>query len=141
MSANSDELHHGGTAILSPSGLAGALQRETEILLFIDGVNCASAGNANVITQVDMPLATTVVLPCAAGGTGETVELTGEVHAVFGVTHDANGGLHIATHFNNVSVKGIGLTTGNTYQGREAITSSPIRMLPRMNLVSSITSS
>lgn len=44
------------------------------------------------------------------------VDLTGEVHAVFSVTVDANGGVHIATHFNNVGVSGFGLTTGDIYQ-------------------------
>ena len=44
------------------------------------------------------------------------IDLTGQVHAVFSVTVDANGGVHIATHFNNVGVSGIGLTTGDKYQ-------------------------
>lgn len=43
------------------------------------------------------------------------IDLTGEVHAVFSVTVDANGGVHISTHFNNVGVSGIGLTTGDRY--------------------------
>jgi len=76
----------------------------------------SSTGNSEVITQIEIPLATTVTVPCAAGGAGEIVDLTGEVHAVFSVTVDANGGVHIATHFNNAGVNGIGLTTGNKYQ-------------------------
>jgi hypothetical protein len=75
-----------------------------------------STSNSEVITQIEIPLATTVTVPCAAGGAGEMVDLTGEVHAVFSATVDANGGLHIATHFNNVGVSGVGLTTGDKYQ-------------------------
>lgn len=73
-------------------------------------------GSAEVITQIEIPLATTVTVPCAAGGAGEIVDLTGEVHAVFSVTVDASGGVHVVTHFNNAGVSGIGLTTGNKYQ-------------------------
>jgi hypothetical protein len=75
-----------------------------------------STSNAKVITRIEMPLATTVTVPCAARGSGELVDLIGIVHAVFSITHDANGGLHIATHFNNAGVSGIGLTTGDKYQ-------------------------
>lgn len=56
------------------------------------------------------------MVPCAAGGAGEVVNLSGEVHAVFSVTVDANGGLHVGTHFNNLGVSGSGLTTGDKYQ-------------------------
>jgi len=75
-----------------------------------------SIGNAEVITQIEIPLATTVTVPCAVGGAGEMIDLTGQVHAVFSVTVDGNGGVHIATHFNDAGVSGIGLTTGNKYQ-------------------------
>jgi hypothetical protein len=74
-----------------------------------------STGRSEVITQIEMPLATTITVPCAARGAGEMIDLTGEVHAVFSVTVDANGGVHISTHFNNVGVSGIGLTTGDRY--------------------------
>ena len=73
-------------------------------------------GNATVITQTVTPLATLVTVPCAAVGAGEMVYLTGDVHAVFAVTYDANGGQHVTTHINNVGVSGIGLITGNKYQ-------------------------
>lgn len=74
------------------------------------------AGNSEVITQTEIPLATTVLVPCAAAGAGELVDLIGEVHAVFSVTTDGHGGVHIATHFNNAGLSGIGLTTGDKYQ-------------------------
>ena len=73
--------------------------------------------NGEVITRSEMPLDTVVSNPCAVNGQGELVKLSGEVHAVFVVTSDANGGRHISTHFNNQGVSGVGLTTGHKYQG------------------------
>lgn len=75
-----------------------------------------STSNSKVILQTDMPLFTTVLVPCAAQGAGEIVDLIGKTHAVFAVTHDSDGGLHIMIHFNNAGVSGTGLTTGNKYQ-------------------------
>jgi hypothetical protein len=75
-----------------------------------------STSNSKVILQTDMPLFTTVTVPCAVGGAGEMVDLIGVTHAVFAVAHDGDGGLHIVTHFNNAGVSGVGLTTGNKYQ-------------------------
>ncbi len=48
------------------------------------------------------------------------VHLGGTAHMIFAVTHDANGGLHIATHVNTAGLSGIGLTTGNTYHASQA---------------------
>jgi len=67
-----------------------------------------------------MPIATTVMIPCAARGAGELVDLIGVVQAVFSVTPDASGGQHVATHVNLAGVSGIGLTTGNKYQASQA---------------------
>jgi hypothetical protein len=75
------------------------------------------ATNAEVITQSEVPLDTIVSNPCALNGRGEMVALSGEEHAVFIVTSDAKGGLHISTHFNNQGVGGVGLTTGDRYRG------------------------
>ena len=72
--------------------------------------------NAEVIQRIDMPIATDVLIPCAAGGQEEIVALSGVVHLVFSVTTDASGGLHIDTHSNNQGVSGIGLMTGDKYQ-------------------------
>ena len=70
-----------------------------------------------VIMRSVLPLDTTVFNPCAVGGQGELVALSGELHAVFSVTADAHGGRHVSTHFNNQGVAGVGLTTGDKYRG------------------------
>jgi len=64
-----------------------------------------------------MPLNTVVSNPCALEGAGEMVALIGQVHAVFTATVDGHGGMHVSTHFNNQDVAGVGLTTGDKYQG------------------------
>jgi hypothetical protein len=79
----------------------------------------SSPGNA-AVTQVDIPVDTLIRVPCAVGGAGELVRLTGAAHMVFAVTQDANGGLHIATHVNTVGLSGVGLTTGAKYQASQA---------------------
>jgi hypothetical protein len=71
---------------------------------------------ATVITQSVTPLDTLITVPCAAGGAGETVHVTGAAHMVFAVTQDANGGVHVATHVNTIGLSGVGLTTGAKYQ-------------------------
>ena len=69
-----------------------------------------------VIARMEIPIATPLDMPCALGGSGEVVFLTGNVHAVFSVTSDLSGGLHIQTVFNHAGVSGIGLTSGAKYQ-------------------------
>ncbi len=72
--------------------------------------------NGEVIQRIDVPIDTDVMVPCAAGGQGEIVALSGVVHMVFSVTTDASGGLHVDTHSNNQGVSGSGITTGDKYQ-------------------------
>jgi hypothetical protein len=79
----------------------------------------ASSTGSAAVTQVDIPVDTMISVPCAVGGAGEVVHLIGAAHMVFAVTHDANGGLHIATHVNTVGLRGVGLTTGNQYQASQ----------------------
>ena len=72
--------------------------------------------NAAITVNESNPISLSVFVPCAAGGAGEVVDLSGFVHTL--ITETING--------NNVSVKmqnqpqgvvGIGETTGLKYQG------------------------
>jgi hypothetical protein len=88
----------------------------TKLLIFTATILFLSpASKPEVITQTQIPVDTTIFLPCAAGS-GELVAVTGNVHAVFSVTNDRNGGVHIHTQFNNAGIRGIGLLTGDKYQ-------------------------
>src|SRR5881396_468485 len=77
----------------------------------------ARAGAITTTTNVTIPLGLGVFVPCAAGGAGETVELSGVEHVIFHTTVDATDGLHVSSHFNAEDVSGVGLTTGALYRG------------------------
>ena len=63
------------------------------------------------------PISILVFIPCAAGGAGELVEISGNLHALFHFTLDGSGGFHAKVHFQPQGVSGTGLTTGDKYQG------------------------
>ena len=62
-----------------------------------------------------IPFDLTVFIPCAAGGTGEEVELSGNLHVLFHVTINGNNAV-VKTHAQPQGISGIGLTTGRSYQ-------------------------
>jgi len=72
-----------------------------------------SAAAQNNIFPIDI----FVFVPCAVGGAGEVVEISGELHDLFDVSTNANGGFHIKGHDNPQGVSGTGQTTGDKYQG------------------------
>jgi hypothetical protein len=57
-----------------------------------------------------------IVVPCANGGAGEPVALTGRVHVVITTTFDASGGVHVIVHETLSDMSGVGLTTGTKYR-------------------------
>jgi hypothetical protein len=67
-------------------------------------------------SNVSFPIDLIFPVPCAAGGTGEDVHVTGEIHELFHVTLDGRGGFHLEFHQNGQGVRGTGLTTGDKYQ-------------------------
>jgi hypothetical protein len=83
-------------------------------LMFMTTVQASAS---TVTTSTTFPISLTVFVPCAAGGTGENVALSGNLHDLFTVTFDGNGGFHLYASDNPQGVSGVGLTTGNKYQG------------------------
>jgi hypothetical protein len=73
--------------------------------------------HAVVVTNTDVPIDTTLFIPCANGGVGELVHVAGPHHMVISVTLDGRGGFHAHLLFNPQGVNGVGLTTGNKYRG------------------------
>lgn len=71
--------------------------------------------NAEMITNASFPFSLTVFVPCAAGGAGEVVELTGQLHDMFSVTGNSSGAFHTEVHDNPQGVSGRGQTTGDLY--------------------------
>jgi len=72
--------------------------------------------HAAVITNVSVPVNIPVFIPCAAGGTGELVVLSGDLHVLVRFTRSKSGGVHAAAHFQPQGISGVGQTTGEKYQ-------------------------
>jgi hypothetical protein len=66
----------------------------------------------------------TIFVPCAAGGAGETVVFTGQLHELITFNMNAAGGVSGLMHFQPQGLTGIGMTTGLKYQGTGATTTS-----------------
>jgi hypothetical protein len=70
-----------------------------------------AAKQVNDVTVIDLP----VFIPCAAGGAGELVDLSGPLHTLITFTingHNVSG----KTHFQPQGLSGTGETTGDKYQ-------------------------
>jgi hypothetical protein len=64
-----------------------------------------------------VPLDLLVFVPCALGGAGEDVLLTGNLHVLMHFTANANGGFQVGSHFQPQGISGVGLVSGDKYQG------------------------
>jgi hypothetical protein len=79
-------------------------------------VSASAFGQAASSTiSSSVPISLSVFIPCAAGGNGEVVDLSGNLHVVFSDTINANH-VHLYSHFNPQGVTGTGETTGAKYQ-------------------------
>jgi hypothetical protein len=88
----------------------------TAAAMALAGAAVADAEATAVTTNEQIPITLVVFVPCANGGAGELVELTGTLHVLTHVTSDAQGGLHVKQHFQPQGISGTGLTTGDKYQ-------------------------
>jgi hypothetical protein len=77
----------------------------------------ANLAQAAVSSNVSTPLATSTFVPCANGGAGEVVTLTGRLHILATVTLDSAGGVHGTLLFNPQGVSGVGSVSGAGYRG------------------------
>ncbi|MBI2852663.1 MAG: hypothetical protein HYX84_06145 [Chloroflexi bacterium] len=73
--------------------------------------------NAEVVTNISVPINVLVFVPCANGGAGELVSLSGNLHVLVTVTEDEAGGFHLSASNNPQGISGTGLTTGANYRG------------------------
>jgi hypothetical protein len=67
----------------------------------------------NTIVPIDL----LVNIPCANGGAGEDVLLSGTLHILTHITLSSGGTLLIKTQFQPQGISGIGTVTGAKYQG------------------------
>ena len=85
------------------------------------GPSAAYAAAQTITTVEKIPIDQTSFVPCAAGGAGEEIQLTGQANIVTHVTLDNTGGAHIKLHGNFQGVIGTGLTTGDKYQATNTV--------------------
>jgi hypothetical protein len=81
------------------------------VLLLVVGVPVF----AEVTTNITVPFNSTVFIPCANGGVGEQVQLSGDLHILISTTI-TDTTLHLTQHFQPQGVTGVGLVTGDKYQ-------------------------
>ena len=70
--------------------------------------------NAAIIVNESFPTSLSVFVPCAAGGAGEIVDLSGSQHVLIEVTMNGNN-LSVVIHFQPQGINGTGETTGLRY--------------------------
>jgi hypothetical protein len=70
---------------------------------------------AAVTTNESVPFNLTVFVPCANGGAGESVVLSGSLHVLATATINGNN-VSSSTHTQPQGVSGLGLTTGDKYR-------------------------
>jgi hypothetical protein len=81
------------------------------VLLFV------GSAPAEVLVNTAEPFEAVFFVPCADGGAGEEVLLTGFLHVLMTETQDAKGNLHFMSHFQPMGIVGTGLTTDDMYRG------------------------
>ena len=67
--------------------------------------------------SISIPIDLIVFVPCAAGGSGEVIEVSGPLHVVQNLTISASGNVSDYFHFQPQGISGTGFTTGAKYQG------------------------
>jgi len=81
---------------------------------------------SEVVSNAKFPVSLSVFIPCAAGGVGEVVTISGNLHVIFSVTTTRDG-LHLRSHAQPQGMNGVGSVTGDRYQGT-GVTRSDINM-------------
>lgn len=82
------------------------------VLVLLAGLPAYAAVDTNIST----PVAVSVFIPCAVGGTGEVVTLTGNLHVLISTTVNANH-ISLNVQFQPQGISGVGSVSGDKYQG------------------------
>jgi len=85
-------------------------------LILTLGIGQAEAKATAVTTNFSEDTQILVYIPCALGGTGEFVLLSGPLHILFSTTVDNNGGFKSKYHFQPQGISGTGEISGDHYQ-------------------------
>ena len=93
------------------------MKKNTTIMMFLFAALALFTVQANAAKQInDMSdINLTVFVPCAAGGAGEIVDLSGPLHTLITFTINGNN-VSGTAHFQPQGIVGTGETTGDKYQ-------------------------
>lgn len=86
------------------------------VAMVVFGLVLPMPTRAENVVNVSIPTTIIVFVPCANGGAGETVTLTGDLHVLMNITFDNAGGVHVKEHFQPQGISGVGDITGAKYQ-------------------------
>lgn len=76
---------------------------------------CAIPAHAEVVTNEKVDLSLAVFVPCAQGGAGEVVNLSGPLHVLTSFTINGNR-IRGMNHYQPQGISGIGQSTGDSYR-------------------------
>lgn len=85
------------------------------VLVLCLGVSPAQAAATTYTTNITVQFDFLAFVPCAAGGVGELVDLSGPLHILLVTVFDGQGNYHAKTHYQPQGISGTGETTGATY--------------------------
>src|SRR5207244_8527909 len=93
------------------------MKKNTTIMMFLFAALALFTVQANAAKQInDMSdINLTVFVPCAVGGAGELVDLSGPLHTLITLTINGNN-VSGTAHFQPQGLSGTGETTGDKYQ-------------------------
>src|SRR5256885_3421496 len=93
------------------------MKKNTTILMLLFAALALFTVPANAAKQVNdvSDINLTVFVPCAAGGAGELVDLSGPLHTLITLTINGNN-VSGTAHFQPQGIVGTGETTGDKYQ-------------------------
>ena len=67
--------------------------------------------------NVRVPISFEQFVPCANGGAGEILDVSGSLNVSIHTSANENGGTNVVAHFNPQKVTGVGRISGDVYQG------------------------
>ena len=93
------------------------MKKNTAIMMFLFAALALFTVQANAAKQINdiSDINLTVFVPCAAGGAGEIVDLSGPLHTLITFTINGNN-VRGTAHFQPQGIAGTGETTGDKYQ-------------------------
>lgn len=87
------------------------------VMALFAGRGVARASALAITVSSSFPISIDVFIPCANGGAGEDVVISGQLHDLFSVTISDSGDFHLDASDNPQAVSGVGQITGAQYQG------------------------